>query len=138
MKKKKLIGLICLLLMILIIGMLVIGRNSKEKPYHDLKIDDIKKVEMLVQPPNKVVEITDRKQLEKFIIILNKIVLYKKDDTWKEYSGQSVQFTITKNNGDIITVWEYNPFIILDGVGYKTKYEPCEELNKFANSLIVN
>lgn len=138
MKKKILLGLIFSLFMILIVGLLVIGRNSKEKPYHDLKIDDIKKVEMLVQPPNKVVEITDRKQLDKLIAILNKIVIYKKDDTWKEYSGQSVQFTITKNNGDSITVWEYNPFVILDGVGYQTKYEPCEELNQFANSLIAN
>ena len=31
---------------------------------------------------------------------------------------------------------EYNPFLVIDGVGYKTKYEPCEALNHYANRLL--
>ena len=30
----------------------------------------------------------------------------------------------------------YNPFLIIDGVGYKTKYEPCQALNSYANELL--
>jgi hypothetical protein len=29
----------------------------------------------------------------------------------------------------------YNPFFIIDAVGYRTKYEPCEKLNLWANEL---
>ena len=31
----------------------------------------------------------------------------------------------------------YNPFIIIDGIGYKCKYEPCEALNHYANELMT-
>jgi hypothetical protein len=29
----------------------------------------------------------------------------------------------------------YNPFFIIDAVGYRTKYEPCEKLNSWVNEL---
>jgi hypothetical protein len=29
----------------------------------------------------------------------------------------------------------FYPFVIIDGVGYKCKYEPCEALNNYANEL---
>ncbi len=30
----------------------------------------------------------------------------------------------------------YNPFVILNGTGYRTQYAPCEELNRYANRLL--
>ena len=30
----------------------------------------------------------------------------------------------------------YNPFFVIDGVGYKTKYEPCQALSAYANRLL--
>lgn len=32
-------------------------------------------------------------------------------------------------DGTQTEVMVYNPFLVIDGVGYKTKYEPCEALN---------
>ena len=32
----------------------------------------------------------------------------------------------------------FNPFIIIDGIGYKCKYEPCEALNNYANRLLTD
>ena len=38
-------------------------------------------------------------------------------------------FKIAKANGTKISVNAYTPFLIVDGVGYRTKYDPCEELH---------
>ena len=71
-------------------------------------------------PPNETVEIADYTEL---VNTLNEVVIYGKDDSYKEYDGQAVIYTITVNGGKVITVNAYNPFIIVDGIGYKTKYE---------------
>lgn len=35
-----------------------------------------------------------------------------------------------------ITATVFTPFVIIDGVGYRAKYEPCEALNSYANRLL--
>ena len=30
----------------------------------------------------------------------------------------------------------FNPFFVINGVGYRTKYEPCNALNSYANRLL--
>jgi hypothetical protein len=109
---------------------------QENKPFTSLKMDDVEKIELLAQPPNTLVEITDRKHLQELIDILHEVVIYKKDNSWNDYAGQFVQYKITNNNGDIITIGAFNPFLIIDGVGYKTKYQPCEDLNKLAYKVI--
>ena len=39
-------------------------------------------------------------------------------------------------DGTQTEVMAYNPFLVIDGIGYKTKYEPCEALNSYANQLL--
>ena len=39
-------------------------------------------------------------------------------------------------NGSTEKITDYNPFIIINGTGYKAKYEPCERLNNYANKLL--
>ncbi len=39
-------------------------------------------------------------------------------------------------DGTPTEIMEYNPFFVIDGVGYKTEYEPCEALNRYANGLL--
>ena len=33
-------------------------------------------------------------------------------------------------------IMAYNPFLVIDGIGYRTKYEPCQMLNSYANRLL--
>ena len=61
---------------------------------------------------------------------------YEQDDSYNEYYGQWVEFVLTMADNSLKTVIAYNPIIVIDGIGYKTEYEPCEELNAFANSFI--
>ena len=143
MKKKAIIPiLLAIIIIIMIIAVLVFPRvigkkpfaelRAEEKPFADLRAEDITNVTVQLLPPNKTVEVADYTE---FVNTLNDVVIYGKDDSYKEYSGQAVIYTITVNGGKEITVNAYNPFIIIDGIGYKTKYEPCEKLSQIANEL---
>ena len=39
-------------------------------------------------------------------------------------------------DGTQTSIMAYNPFLVIDGVGYKTEYGPCEKLNDYANKLL--
>jgi hypothetical protein len=39
-------------------------------------------------------------------------------------------------SGESIEVGAYYPLIIIDGQAYKTKYEPCEQLNNIGNKIL--
>ena len=116
----------------MIIAFLVFPRVIGKKPFADLRAEDIANVSVQLLPPDETVEIADYTEL---VNALNEVVTYGKDASYKEYSGQAVIYTITMNDGTEITVNAYNPFIIIDGIGYKTKYEPCERLSQIANEL---
>ena len=45
-------------------------------------------------------------------------------------------FTLHMTDGSTTDVMAYNPFLVIDGVGYRTKYEPCEALSRYANQLL--
>ena len=47
------------------------------------------------------------------------------NNSYTEYAGQGVIFTLTMEDGTQTEIMAYNPFLVIDGVGYKTKYEPC-------------
>lgn len=132
MKKVVILSLSCVVIIILVLLLNLSGK----KPFKDLQTEDVIKVEVLVQPPNTTKEILDSTQIQKLVEILNKVVIYKKDNSWKEYNGQYIRYTITKKNSEIITIGVYNPFLIINDVGYKTKYQPCEDLNALANFII--
>jgi len=134
MKKKIIIPVILAIVVIGIVAAYLISHNTfGKKPFADLKPEDIAKVSVQLLPPGETVEITDFEELAN---ALNEVVIYEKDDSYATYYGQGVIYTITMTDGKEITVNAYNPFIIIDGVGYKTEYEPCEKLSQIANTLI--
>ncbi len=48
-------------------------------------------------------------------------------------AGRRLCITAALADGTERTVYAYNPFLIIDGIGYRTKYKPCEALSRFAN-----
>ena len=68
--------------------------------------------------------------------LLQAQVVYRRDGSYTEYDGQAVTFTLELTGGATRQVTAYNPFLIIDGVGYRCKYEPCEALNRYANRLL--
>jgi len=105
-----------------------------KSPFRKLAIEDISAVEMSVMPPQTTCTL-DEAQIKELTNLLREVRIYQRDDAWKESFGQFVQFALTMSDGSSKTVQAYNPFFIIDGVGYRTDYEPCEALNAFANQV---
>ncbi|MDE7321069.1 MAG: hypothetical protein K2N46_15230 [Lachnospiraceae bacterium] len=133
MKKKKLISIsiiVVLIICIILIGKSLIGSH----PFKNLTVEEIAGATVELYPPDTKAELNSQ-EIEDLVGILHEVVIYKEDNSYTEYNGQGVVFEITKTDGTITRINAYNPFIIIDGVGYKTKYEPCEQLSRLGNNI---
>lgn len=118
---------------VLVCGTLLIV-SAETRPFQSLRAEEIREAFVRLSPPDIQLAVNEE-ETEKMAEILRRTVVYRKDDSYKEYAGQYVEFTITKTDGTVTKVAAYNPFLIIDGVGYRAKYGPCEELNRLANDL---
>ena len=130
-KRTMIIPLLCILL--LAFTMIIFVFVSGRRPYKDLEAAQIVSAAVQLSPPDKTIQITETKEL---VDLLKDVVVYNKDNSYTDYSGQGVTFTLVTIDGTQTSIMEYNPFLVIDGVGYKTKYEPCEALNHYANRLL--
>ena len=131
MKKKIIITGACLLVIVgaIIISILTAGK----KPFKDLTPSDIVSASVQLSPPDTTIQIED---IEELVRLLNEVVIYREDNSYTEYVGQGVIFTLSLSDGTYKEIIGYYPFLILDRVGYQTEYEPCEALNSYANELL--
>jgi len=102
----------------------------------NLSADDIVSFTVMASPPDETKTISNRLYISSLADYLRSVVIYNRDDSYHEHYGQWVEFTLAMKSGETLTVAAYNPFIVINGVGYRTKYEPCEALNSFANNLL--
>lgn len=107
--------------------------SKTDKPLLLLKAADISCASAKLLPPNKTTQITE---FEELVGYLNEIIVYKKDPAYVKYAGQTVIFTITLNDGTKLEIQESDPYVIIDGIRYQTKYDICEKLNHYANQLL--
>ena len=106
--------------------------GAGKRPYKDLKAEEISSAVIFLQPPDKTVQVKD---MDRLAALLRDLVIYEKDNSYTQYAGQSVTIRLTMSDGTRTSITECNPFLIIDGTGYRTKYEPCEALNHWANGL---
>ena len=132
MKKKALIVILTCILFIGIIIMVYYAVSGK-KPFKDLEPSEIVSATVRLTPPDRTIQIEEIEELTGY---LNDVVIYNEDNSYTEYSGQGVAFTLKLADGTQTEVMAYNPFFVIDGVGYKTKYEPCQALSAYANRLL--
>lgn len=104
------------------------------QPFQELTARDIQSVKVGLYPPGAEFTLT-REEIEELAPLLNGVVVYQRDDSYREYDGQACLFTLTLADGSRTTVNAYNPFLIVDGVGRRCEYGPCEALSHFANTL---
>jgi hypothetical protein len=140
-KKAIIIGSVLLVIVIVVVVVFVLGNNPddtvfSQKPFNDLRTEDISSISVFAIPPNETVLVENVEQIEIIIDILRTVVIYHKSNDWKDSAGQMVIFTINKTKGEVVEVRAYNPYLIVDGQGYKTEYQPCENLNRIANTLL--
>ena len=133
--KKTLIILACGLAAVLLACVLCKQYLIVDKPFQALTREEITAVEVKLSPPDRTIQLTPE-QIDALLPLLRDVVTFKRDDSYRDYCGQAVMYTILKTDGTQTTVMAYNPFIVLDGAGYRCKYDPCEALSQFANNLI--
>ena len=134
MKKKIGISLsLILTAFVLFLLSILIPRIFGRRPFKDLTVEQVVSASVHLVPPDVTVEITKTEELVRY---LREVVVYQKDDSYTEYCGQGVTFTIRYSDGSSKKVMAYNPFIIIDGTGYRCKYEPCQALNGYADRLM--
>ena len=102
------------------------------RPFRDLRDGEIVSASVQLMPPDVTLTLTadECRALEG---LLREVVIYERDSSWNSYCGQAVVYTAALADGTERTVYAYNPFLIIDGIGYRTKYKPCEALSRFAN-----
>ena len=98
----------------------------------DLKASEVVSAAVRLSPPDETVPIADPEEL---VALLKEVVIYREDDSYTEYSGQAVTFTLTMADGSQEEITAYSPFLIVNGTGYRAKYGPCEQLSRYANQL---
>ena len=118
-----------------LVGILgLVGCSSTgTKPYQDLTTEEILSAAVRLQPPDKTFQV---EKLDDLTARLQDLIIYEEDNSYTDYAGQAVTIQLTMSDGTQTSITAYNPFLIIDGVGYRTEYEPCEALNGYANELL--
>lgn len=133
MKKQKMIILSAACILVLGIVAAAFAVGSGKKPYKDLDASGIMSAKVRLSPPDKTIQITDINRLAEY---LRDVVIYHEDNSYTESAGQGVTFMLTMTDGTQTEIMAYNPFLVIDGVGYQTEYAPCEALDNYANGLL--
>ncbi|RAZ93730.1 hypothetical protein DK853_38785, partial [Klebsiella oxytoca] len=81
------------------------GRGRK--PYKDLEAVQIVSAAVQLSPPDRTIQITEIRELAD---LLKDVVIYNEDNSYTEYSGQAVIFTLVMADGTQTDIIAYNPF----------------------------
>lgn len=132
--------ILTVILLFCCISYLLVGCKNKdsrlsEKSLAEIKTEDVSSFIVRLRPPDEEYTIADEQVIAELVDLLNDVIIYEEDNSFEDYNGQWVEYELTMTDGSSKTVAAYNPFIIIDGIGYKTEYEPCEKLNAFGNGL---
>ena len=114
-------------------ALFAMGLSAGKKPFADLQAGDIASARVQLFPPGETVPLRDSERLAE---LLRKIVVYREDDSYQDYAGQTCLFVIEKTDGTRLEVTAFSPFVIINGVGYRCRPEPCEALSQYANRIL--
>ena len=115
---------------ILVMGMFLF---RGQRPYRNLKASDLISASVCLTPPDETVPITEPDAL---VSCLRELVIGRKDQSYTEYNGHAVTFTLVLTDGSRQEILVCNPFVVINGTGYRAEYGPCERLSSYANKLL--
>lgn len=136
MKKQQIYSILLVLIIVLVYPMLNQLLNSPNIPFKNLKVENIKSIDLYLQPPDKGIAIDDKNSIKDVVETLNKLVIKTDDSPNIDYNGQLVIYTLNKNNGDTVELKVCSPYVIIDEKIYKANYEICDVLNILGNDLL--
>ena len=133
MKKFQLAAVLAMFAIVICAAVIGSGSVTGTWPFKGLDSGDIAFASVTLSPPGRTIEVSDTDELAQ---LLGNAIVYGRDDSCNEYTGQGVTYTITLTDGSVLDVTAYNPFLIIGSAGYRTKYEPCDALSSYANDLL--
>ena len=119
--------------LLLLLAILLLTCSVGRRPFRGLDPSSIVSASVRLIPPDETLPVPDTGKLAE---LLREQVIYRRDSSYTEYAGQAVIFTLELTDGTARQVMAYNPFLIIDGVGYRCEYQPCEALNQYGNDLL--
>lgn len=132
MKKKNRAVLAGVVVCFALILVFVLSGRMGKRPFKDLQTSDIQSAAVTLGPPDQTIQIAGTDELTEY---LRDLVIYQEDNSYMEYAGQTVIFNLIMADGTEKSITAFYPFLIIDGIGYRTKYEPCEALAAYASQL---
>lgn len=139
MDKRKVIQCICVGICVVLLGLGSVGYirydKSAKHPFTSRELSKVERVSVIfgAYEPYYLSE----EEEEQFLELLEDVVIYERDNTYREYTGVGfTSFGIEKTNGKTIYIQASNPFFIINDVGYRTKYEPCDEISRFGYEIV--
>lgn len=135
MKKKWILFLLMVLLVCVLVGFGTFRFASGQRPFADITAEDIARARVEMLPPGKSAEL-DQEAVRELAGILRVTTLYQKDDSYRDYSGQAAVYTIERADGSVVEIIAYSPFLVVDGIGYRTRLEPCLALTALGNEAV--
>lgn len=131
MTKKRL--LVCVAVSIVML-LAVVGIDALmqkgEKPFQKIEIREAS-VKMLAT--QELFAISDVDALQ---AVLNDMVVYEKDDSWRQSNGINYVLMLVLTDGTQMEIREGGSFIAIDEIGYRAEYKSCEKLNDFVHSFV--
>lgn len=109
--------------------------TEREFVVKDILKMDIKEATLTLQPPN-VKKKLDKEQINELEKLLSEVHPYNRDDSYKEYVGQTATFDIIGTSGISYSLSIVAPYVVIDGEGYHVEGIIDEELNDFANKIV--
>ncbi len=131
MKKKCLAGLLVLTIVAVCVFAFVFAVDRR--PFEDLTASEVCSASVLLWPPKETVEIQD---IDTLVALLGDIELERRSLSHLASGGQSCIFTIQKADGTAQEINVFGATVLIDGIGYKAAYPPCEAINQYANALL--
>ena len=134
--KKKILP-VTVVAVVAVCGILIVKSftGAASMPYKDLSANDIRAVTVEILPRNDKADLSDD-TIKELAAILRKVETYNQDNSHSEYGGQAVIYTLTMTDGVRVTISAFGSFIIIDGIGYKTKSEPLQELIELGETIV--
>jgi len=136
MKKQQIYSILLVLIIVLMLPLFNQLLSSSNMPFRSLKAEDIKSIDLYLQPPNKGIVIEDEKNIQDIIDALNKLAVEAEKSS--NVDGQVVAYTLHKNNGNSVEVKICSPYVLINEKIYKADYEICDVLNLLGNDLLEN
>lgn len=135
MKKKWILFLFTVLVLCVLVGLGTFRLASGQRPFADITAEDIAQARVEMLPPGKSAKL-DQEAVRELAGILRVATVYQKDDSYLDDSGQAAIYSIERADGSEVELMAYSPYLVVDGVGYRARLEPCLALVALGNEAV--